>query len=185
MTRTVTAFGNEELGRLVADTLERNGIPVRYRCATGAEAIRSIEKMGGGILVCAHKLPDMTADALTGILRDIASVLVVAKRQYLDTCRDPRIFRMASPIKPGELTGAVNMLLQIDRRRAEESVPRRSAEDEALIREAKALLMARNGFTEEAAHRFLQRRSMETCSKLAETAKFVISAYGPQAKPQP
>jgi response regulator NasT len=175
--RTVIAIENESLGNLVFDTLEKNGIPVRYRCGTGAEAIRAIRKMGGGVVICVYKLPDMTADLLSFYLRDQASLLVIAKPQHLSLCDDEGIFKLTIPVKTGELVGAVNMLVQMDHMHSAKAIPRRSLEDEQLILQAKELLMARSNLTEDAAYRYLQRKSMETCSKLSETAKLIIAAF--------
>ena len=52
--------------------------------------------------------------------------------------------------------------------------PRRSDEERSVISEAKAVLMGRNGMTEEQAHRFLQKRSMDTGAKLIQTAQMVL-----------
>lgn len=51
---------------------------------------------------------------------------------------------------------------------------RRCPEEEALLSRAKGLLMERRGMTEEQAHRFLQKRSMDGGVKMADTAKQVI-----------
>ena len=45
------------------------------------------------------------------------------------------------------------------------------------IRHAKELLMDVNRMTEEEAHRFLQKRSMDTGARLTDTAQAVIDAY--------
>ena len=42
------------------------------------------------------------------------------------------------------------------------------------MEEAKAVLMARDGMTEEQAHRFLQKRSMDNGARLVDTARQVL-----------
>ena len=44
---------------------------------------------------------------------------------------------------------------------------------------AKALLMDRNGMTEEQAHRFLQKKSMDSGAKLLQTAQMVLDGSWP------
>lgn len=51
---------------------------------------------------------------------------------------------------------------------------KRSAEEEKLLHHAKELLMEKNHMTEEEAHRYLQKRSMDNGTKLFETARMVI-----------
>ena len=46
-----------------------------------------------------------------------------------------------------------------------------------MIADAKQLLMDREGYTEDQAHRYLQRRSMETSLKMTEVARLIIASY--------
>jgi len=176
MIRTVVAFDSEHGRSSISGLMEKNGIPVRYCCRSGLEVIRAIKKMGGGVVVCGYKLPDMTAEQLAFDLREIASFLVVAKPASLDLCESEDIFRLPTPVKPGELIGSINMLIQLDQKNTRNTLPRRSPEDEELIRKAKELLMDRNGMTEPQAYQFLQRKSMNTSSKMTEIAKLVLNS---------
>ena len=44
-----------------------------------------------------------------------------------------------------------------------------------MIRQAKELLMARNNLSEEEAHRYLQKSSMDSGTNMVETAQMVLS----------
>ncbi|BDF15193.1 ANTAR domain protein [[Clostridium] scindens ATCC 35704] len=44
-----------------------------------------------------------------------------------------------------------------------------------MIRQAKELLMARNNMSEEEAHRYLQKSSMDSGTNMVETAQMVLS----------
>ena len=72
----------------------------------------------------------------------------------------------------------LQMMLQNMDRDAEDVRKRLRAgllEQEALIRKAKELLMARNNMTEEEAHRYLQKNSMDSGTNIVETAEMVLS----------
>ena len=170
------AFGQADGCNAIAGLLEKSGIPVRYRCRSGQEVIRAVKKMGGGVVVCGCRLPDMTADQLYAELRDLAFFLVVARPAQLELCEGEELFRLAMPVHAGELAGSVSMLLQLDDRRSRLNVPRRSAEDEELIRLAKEKIMESHMISEAAAYRFMQRRSMETSSPMAEIARLILRA---------
>ena len=43
------------------------------------------------------------------------------------------------------------------------------------MEKAKAVLMERNGFSEEEAHRYIQKRSMDNGTGLVETAQMILS----------
>ena len=48
-------------------------------------------------------------------------------------------------------------------------------EDQQSMRKAKELLMARNSFTEEEAHKYIQKRSMGNGTGLVEVAQMILS----------
>ena len=174
MIRTVVAITNEQLRTSVADILKRNGISVRAQVRTGLEAIRQIRKMDGGVVICGALLPDMTADGLANELKDYAYVLALGRRENLNYLENEDLFKVPLPVKADELSGTVRILIQLDERRVHTHVPERTEEDKDLIRQAKEFLMAHHSMTEEQAHRFLQKRSMETSTPMVEVARLII-----------
>ena len=82
------------------------------------------------------------------------------------------------PLKVHELTGSLDMVLhQIERRKKKRRAmpPQRSDQDRKDILEAKQLLMERNHMTEEEAHRYLQKTSMDSGTNLVETAQMLLT----------
>ena len=178
MVRTVVAFESEKDQEAIAGVLEKSGITVRFRCRTGLETIRAVKQMGGGIVVAGYKFPDMTTENLAWQLKDDGvTVLMVAKGASLDMVENEDIFRIPAPFRPAELVGAVKMLVQLDQQRFKPSAARRTDDEKQMIADAKQLLMDREGYTEDQAHRYLQRRSMETSLKMTEVARLIIASY--------
>ncbi len=174
MIRTVVAFEKDESRDRIADMLERAGVPVRFRCRSGAEVLRAVKTMGSGAVICGHKLTDMSAQRLAHELNGQAKLLVLAKQNQLDMIDDPDVFKLQIPISSGELRGSVSILIQLDEISARSHIPQRTEEEKHVIEKAKELLMESRGFSEEQAHRYLQKRSMETGMKLADTARQIL-----------
>ena len=85
MDRIIVAFRGEETRRRILRLLAlegREGVP----CAGGAEALRAVRRLGGGVVICGFYLSDMTANALAEDLRGLALVLVVAQAACLELC---------------------------------------------------------------------------------------------------
>ena len=61
------------------------------------------------------------------------------------------------------------------RRKRRDTAKERSSGERRTIEQAKALLMERNGMSEEEAHRYLQKTSMENGTNMAETAEMVLT----------
>ena len=69
------------------------------------------------------------------------------------------------------------MIQTIERRKRKQRLkPReRNPEEVALIKQAKEILMNRNHMTEEEAHRYIQKCSMDSGTNMVETAQMVLT----------
>ena len=172
MDNIVVAFANEEAQRRITRLLESDGVSPVGCFFSGADAIR---QLGGGIVVCGFKLRDMTAQDLAASLRDLAMLLVVSSAANLDFCEGENLFKLATPAARSDFFASLDLLRRLESR--SHPRPHRAEEEQRLIRQAKALLMDINRMTEAEAHRFLQKRSMDTGTRLAETAQHIIDRY--------
>ena len=131
-------------------------------------------------VVCGYKLGDQTAELLFDDLSLSCAMLVLASQNLLELMQNDDIFRLPTPVSRGDLAASVRMLLQIGRRLERYVRPRRSREEQSLIDQAKRLLMDRNDMTEEQAHRYLQKKSMDSGAKLVQTAQLVLDSTEPE-----
>ena len=104
--------------------------------------------------------------------------LLLAPRNLLEEYVGNNVMSLSMPLQVHELIDTVDMMVQgIERRRRKKrALPKeRDPKEEALIGEAKALLMERNNMTEEEAHRYIQKCSMDSSTNMVETAQMVLS----------
>lgn len=173
MDTIIVAFANEEARRRIRNLLDAGGCRASAVCASGAETIRAVRTLGGGVVVCGFRLGDMTANRLGASLLDLAALLVVSSAANLDLCEGENVFKLTTPVVRSEFFAMLDLLF----RQLHKPVLRRGEEEKALIQRAKEILMDVNRMTEAEAHRFLQKRSMDTGARLTETAQAVIDAY--------
>ena len=91
---------------------------------------------------------------------------------------DKEIMCLSMPLKVHDLINTVDMMIQtIERRKRKQRLkPReRNPEEVALIKQAKEILMNRNHMTEEEAHRYIQKCSMDSGTNMVETAQMVLT----------
>ena len=69
---------------------------------------------------------------------------------------------------------SVRMLMQTGHRRERTVKNQRTDEERAVVERAKHILIERNGMSEEQAHRFLQKKSMDSGVKLVQTAQMIL-----------
>ena len=182
MTNIIVVFPKIEDAKSIKKVLVRNGFSAMAACTTGAQAIGLAEDYTNGIVICGYKLIDMLYSELLDCLPEGMQMLLMASNAYLGEVnlkgagRD--IVCLSMPLKVHELVSTVDMMCQsVERRRRRQRLsPReRKPEELALIKEAKCLLMERNHMSEEEAHRYIQKCSMDSSTSMVETAKMVLT----------
>ena len=174
MEKVILAFAGEKTAERIRDIIEGAGVAACQVCHSAAEVKRLVRKERISIIVCGYKLRDETAECMAEDLPTTCSVLILAVQSFLDLMSGDNIFKLAAPAARNDLLASVRMLLQVSNRIEQAARPRRGAEERKLIQDAKAILIDRHGMTEEEAHRFLQKKSMDSGARLTQTAQMVL-----------
>jgi response regulator NasT len=173
-------FPKLEEAKVIRNILVRSGFSVTGVCTTGAQAISQADGLNDGIVVCSYKLADMVYSELHECLPQDFEMLLMASARLINECYGNDIVCLSMPLKTDDLINTVSMLVEgIERRRRKAKLkPKtRSVEEERNIKEAKGILMERNHMTEEEAHRYLQKCSMDSGTNIVETAQMVLSMF--------
>lgn len=178
MINVIVAFSKAEDAKNIKNILMRNGFQVSAVCSSGAQALARAGDLGSGILVCGYRLLDMQFDELSECLpREFQMLLVTSlRKQPLELSEN--VICLSTPLKIHELVSTIEMMsaAQARRRRKKRQEPtRRNAEEQAFLDQAKALLIERNHMTEEEAHRYIQKCSMDSGTNMVETARMMLS----------
>lgn len=177
MDRLLVAFANEEAQRRIARLLESNGYSLVGSFFSGAEVIRTVHKLGSACVICGFKLRDMTANDLAAALQKSAALLVISSPVYLNLCSGENLFKLSSPLSKGDFFSSVRMLQQLESQTLHPPISRRKETEQRAIARAKELLMEINRMSENEAHRFLQKHSMDAGLRMSETAQLIIDTY--------
>ena len=178
MTNLIVALPKQEDAKGIKNVLVRAGFRVTGVCTTGAQVIGQADGLHDGIVICSYKLADMVYSQLRECLPERFEMLLMASDRLLKECSGEDIVCLSMPLKVNDLISTVGMMAEgiVRRRRKARLAPKvRSAEEEALLKEAKEILMARNHLTEGEAHKYLQKCSMDSGTNLVETAAMILS----------
>lgn len=175
MERIIVAFESEHNAKKIKELIESAGVATCLICRSAAEVKRLVYKQHINTVICGFKLPDASGENLREDLPQSCNMLMLAVQNCFDLCESEEIFRLAVPARKRDLLDSVHMLLQMEQKSPSYERPRRSQEEKELLTEAKQILMARHGMTEEQAHRFLQKQSMNNGVKLTDTARLILS----------
>lgn len=160
----------------LSHTLAAAGIDVLGTATRGASALQKALGYYGdsGVMLCSYALSDMTASELRRILPEHFEMVVLLSARQRAMFTDGDILCLTIPINRADLINTVRMLTE-QQKRAPQKTASRSEDEKELIRRAKGLLMERNGMSEPDAHRFLQKRSMNTGRSLVEVAETILN----------
>lgn len=178
MAGMIVVFPNKDNATNIRNILTRGGCDVIGVCTTGAQALHYTELLDEGIVVCGYKLADMLYTDLREYLPPEFEMLLVASSDKWQEGAIGGVVGLSMPIKVYDLLNTVEMMrqtMEARRRRRKKEKPQRNPEQEKLIRRAKELLMVRNNMSEEEAHRYLQKCSMDSGTNIVETAEMVLS----------
>lgn len=178
MTSIIVVFPKIEEAKSIRNLLVRSGFSVVGVCTTGAQAINYADSLNDGIVICGYRCQDMMYLELHDYLPAHFEMLLIASQNLWSECANNNIVCLALPIKVHDLINTVEMMVQnIERRRKKRKLQpkNRNTEEKALIDEAKSLLIERNNMSEEEAHRYIQKCSMDSGTNMVETAQMVLS----------
>ena len=179
MINIIVAFPKMENAKNIKSILVKNGFRVNAVCTSGAQVLQHADMLEEGIIVCAGRLQDMMYIQLREYLSPHFQMLVVASAGLLEAEKSENVVSLTMPLKVHELVGTLEMMANsLMRRRRKKGRPAgRSEEEKQMIQKAKEVLMARNNMTEEEAHRYMQKSSMDSATNLAETAQMILSIF--------
>lgn len=174
MSSVVVVFPKLEDAKSIRNLLMRNGIEVAGVCTTGGQALEAMDSLGSGIIVCGYRFRDMLYTELKEQMGGGFEMLLLASQRVLAEKGADGVMAVRMPLKVHELLETINMMQHALDKRKKKKHPR-SMREKAVIGKAKALLMERNHMTEEEAHRYVQKCSMDSGNSMVETAQMIIS----------
>ncbi len=178
MTSIIVVLPKIDDAKNMKNLLVRNGYDVFAVCTSGAQALAQMDNLNDGIIISGYKLTDMLYSELHDNLPIGFEMLLMASQRFLMECRDNDIVCLTMPFKMNDMVNTIEMMyntIAYKRRKRKEKPKQRNAEEVAVIKEAKLLLMNRNNMTEEEAHRYIQKRSMDNSTSMVETAQMVLA----------
>lgn len=178
MSSVIVVFPKIEDAKNIRNLLVRHGISVMAVCTTGSQALNYADAAGGGLVICGYRFPDMLYSDLRQTLPEQFEMLLLASQRILVQKEPDDVMCVAMPLKVHELLDTINMMqhrLARRKKKKRERAKGRDPKEKAIIDKAKKLLMERNHMTEEEAHRYVQKCSMDSGNNMVETAEMIMS----------
>ena len=175
MSSILVAFPKQEDGKRIARLLSGYGFSVDHICTTAAQALSEMNLLSGGVIICGYRLPDMFFSELVECMPPTFEMLLVASERTLGQMDSSGVMALSMPLKACDLAETLQMMLQPRKKKRTPDRKKRNPKEQQTIDSAKSLLMERNHLTEDEAHRYLQKCSMDSGTNLVETAQMVLA----------
>ena len=128
-----------------------------------------------GIIVAFPKAQDGTA--IKNLVEGRFEMLLVASKQRLLE-DETGIAMLEMPIKVRDFLNSIEMMENnlFERTRKKKRKPgQRTKEEQAVINQAKEVLMDKNNMSENEAHRYIQKSAMDSGRTMVETAEMILA----------
>lgn len=178
MNNIIVAFPKEDVARNIKKILAQSGYSVVSVCTTGAQALASVNNLETGIIVCGYRFVDMMYTEVYEYLPKGFQMLLIASPTNVIDNNVENLISLSLPLKVHELMQTVEMMdgyITRYKKRQKKKPKIRSEAELEIIDRAKRRLMERNGLSEEEAHRYIQKRSMEDGTGLVEISEMILS----------
>lgn len=171
----LVAFSNQKISDTICRMLNYGKIRPSVICSSGSELKKQLNYFYNGIIICGYNLKDMSVFQLLDDIPEKFSIVLIGSRAQLEMCNNERVFKLAVPLQKEDLIYSVSMLMNMEANERMRGVTFRDDEEKRIIRIAKECLMDKYGMTEEQAHRYIQKKSMDTGTKLIDIAKIILN----------
>lgn len=172
MERVALAFSKAETAEKIRIMLEGSGLEVAAICRSRAELMRSLSGMDETLVIMGYKLPDGIADDVYEDIEGRHKLMSIVRAEHKNEIYNQDIFVVSLPINRQILINAIETFVGIIERQKHRKS--RTDEEKKIIEDAKAYLMENHAMTEEMAHRFIQKRSMDTGARFIDTARAIL-----------
>jgi len=191
----IIAHPDHDMAGKLHHLLRSNGLPVLGIATSGAQVLQQEALCAeGGIVICPFRLPDLSANEIRRLLAPASDLLVLANARQISQIYGEGIYTLVQPFSSQDVLDAARGLLvhqppptllsplealhygqpAVSSAGADKTPVNRSAEEQLTIERAKTFLMQRKHLTEPEAHRFLQKRSMESGIRIVELARRLL-----------
>lgn len=171
----IVAFKNKKISDTIVKILKLGGIGILTQCSSGSEVKKLISYCRSGILICGYSLKDTSIVSFIDDIPESFNIILIGNYSQINLCDNERLFKLAVPLSKSDLIYSVTMLMNIEKRYNTASSFTRDESEKSVIEDAKHLLIDKYNMSEEQAHRYMQKKSMNTGIKLIEIAKIILN----------
>ena len=177
MEHVIIGLSDRSKGAVIKEIVVTNGFLDVEICTSGEEVLRLANAYAGGIVICGYKVGSMLYSQVQEMLPPQFGFLLLLSRNQAALVDTEELFSLVLPIQKIDFIRTVKTILRLQQEKdgpSSNPVLVRPQEERVLIEKAKLFLMNHHHISEEAAHRYIQRNSMNRGWKPVEMARWIL-----------
>lgn len=169
----IIGFHSKKICLSISNVLNNYGICPDFICQSGAKLREIANYLSEGVIILGEKFTDEFSINIIEDFWQSFNIILIGSFSQINICEDKKAYKLITPLKQEELISAVEMQLFKD-------TPKKIKQnnDKEILTKAKKLLFEKYNFTEDKAHKFIQKISMKNRQKMIDTAKYIIDKKG-------
>ncbi len=166
----IIAFSSNNICNSISNILNKNGIDFDYICKTASSLRKCCSYYENGIIICSTSFLD---EPIYNIIEDFYKdfiFILIGSNDKLNLYSGEKVYKLCTPIKQEDIISSLDLAYY----KISENLQNKKHK---ILKEAKNLLMLNYNICEEQAHKYIQKKSMDTGKKNIDIAKIIINKY--------
>lgn len=163
----IIAFSSNKICNNVISILTKNGIRYTCICKSGASLRKCCSYYENGIIICGSSFIDEPTYNIVEDFYKIFTFIMLSSIDKLNIYDDNKVYKLSTPIKSEDIISTIYIAYYTN-------LENIKLKDEKTIKKAKNILMQIYNIPENTAHRYIQKKSMDSGKKNIDIANLII-----------
>lgn len=175
MPNIILAFSSEKTCNSIGSVLKISGLQVNHICKSGSNLRQYCGRLSNGIIICSSRFTDENIYTIIDDFHSNFTFIVIDYSGNLLHIDNNKCISVSLPVKQNELSSLFHLALYQN----EEKV---KVANKKLMSDAKNILQKHYNKTEEQAHKYIQKKSMDTGKPINEVCRSLLLKYSNSSK---
>lgn len=167
------AFSNKKTALSIAKIIISEGMPIKAVLKNITDLTNTLSYYRDGIIFLSYVFDDVYIDNILELIPDGFTVILIGNREQINSCDNEDVLKLAVPLRKVDLICALDMISSFES--SYKLRDKKTDDEKKIIDNAKHYLMDAYSMSESQAHRYIQKKSMDTGKKLADIAKIILN----------
>ena len=166
----IIAFSSDRICNNIISILTKNGINYDYVCKSGTNLRKCCSYYENGIILCGTTFIDESIYNIVEDFYESFTFILLGSIDKINIYNDEKVYKLCTPIKSEDIISAIDIAYY-------KNIENIKLKNYKILEQAKSLLIKNYNLSEEKAHKYIQKKSMNSGKKNIDIAKIILKKY--------